>query len=153
MLRERYRITTAFERMCNAFLSERRMGFYDIKYGDVVKMGDDRLKDDKGKPTNNEKLYAADSAIGEIYEYKQAIRAEKRRVVSPNVSKPDKNTILNALSNIYVYLAQWKNRNEIFVEINDNFDGCAKSIRNTTSLCIEATLADAKRRKESSKGY
>lgn len=153
MLCESYRITTAFERVCNALLFEKRMGFYDIKYRDVIKMGDDRLKDDKEKPTNIEKLYAADRAIGELYEYKQAIRAEKRGVVSPNVSKPDKNTILNALSNIYVYLAQWKNRNEIFVELHDNFDDCAESIRNITSLRIEATLAEAKRRNESSKVY
>lgn len=128
-------------------LSLRHIGYYDIKYGEVVSSGDSFL-DTKPTP-KKEILYKADNAISTLYEYKTALRNEKRRVVSPSSTKPDRHTVLAALSDIYVYLAQSHNRKEIFEMINDDFDILAKNIRNLTSLTIEAVLVEAKRQRDS----
>lgn len=144
---ERLKFVENFEKISNDLFLKRKMGFYDITYGDVVKKGDLCLKDGEVDRSNKESLYAADGAIRVIDQYKQFERDTKRKVVSPNVSKPDRDSILYALSAIYVYLAPWKNRKEIFIMIHDKFDRLADEISTTTGLSIEAVLAEAKRSK------
>ena len=125
------------------------MGYCDLRYGDVVNQGNQTLQEMKEKSlrlNSKEILYKADSAIRTVYAYKAAIREQKRKVVSPSSEKPDKKTILDAPSIIYVYLSQWKSKEEIYCEIKDNFGQLSDSIRNLTGLRIDAVLAEAKRR-------